>query len=162
MKQISDNQIIEVNDQELQNCNRDQISSASDKNKSSTTKIPDLADGKTIRDRSPFTLIFEKIFEEVFNEIELLNEQNNKEKNYKYNPGLIEFILKKFMPYAFDWSSPAYQGLEQTRMKWTRRKTQSICKGIDTRMAPANYSNQHLFFLLSWCIRIYINIYIAS
>ena len=138
-------QIIEVNDQELEICDRDHISSASDKNKSSTTKIPDLSDGKTIRDRSPFTLIFEKIFEEVFNEIELLNEQNNNEKNYKYNPGLIDFILKKFMPYAFVWSSPAFQGLEQTRMTNGRgEKHNQFSKGIGTRMAPANYSNQAL------------------
>ena len=49
------------------------------------------------------------------------------------------------MPYAFVWSSPAFQGLEQTRMTNGRgEKHNQFSKGIGTRMAPANYSNQAL------------------
>lgn len=101
-----------------------------------------LMKGKTIRENSPFTSIFENLYEEIVFKIQA-NIQNDKEANSKYNAKLIHFILKNYMPYCFIWASFSFQDTELTRLtNGLGEKHNEFSKSIGTRMSPSNYADQ--------------------
>ena len=140
-KVLGDNDIISVKNNDDDKSNQKQIDF--DEDLTNDSEIEEITtNGKTIRDNSPFTLIFENLYEEIAVKIEQNNE-NNLDLNSKYNPKILDFILKKYMPYCFIWASFSFQDTNLTRMtNGLGEKHNQFSKSIGTRMAPSNYSNQ--------------------
>lgn len=105
-----------------------------------TIKSANLKEKKqNIKINSPFTTIFNKIGDQVSHDIRFDNTLG--EENQLYSPDLMTFLLDKFMPYCFIWSSFSLTDLSFSRLtNGVIEKYNQFCKrSVPKNILPHGY-----------------------
>jgi hypothetical protein len=95
-----------------------------------------------IRDESPFTAHFQSIYDAV--ELDVIDQENTAlEKNQYYFPQfVVDILLKRFLPYAFIWSSLTLRDPTYIMDRWTNGTVERFIgtrKNAGKNAEPAEY-----------------------
>ncbi|CAF1106873.1 unnamed protein product [Brachionus calyciflorus] len=107
---------------------------------------------ETIKAKSPFNQVFIEIKNKVKKDPRLTN--SSKELNVLYSPLFLEFLLEKYMPYCFIWTSFSMNNLSFSRMTNGRIEKYNLFakRNVPKKIRPHRYLNSVSQTIKGHCI----------